>query len=75
MAFPSTISHDSRGYLSDPAPGMTYRMWLIGKILAGLSPNLTSTTDFRFFTMRAIQQADDAIAKLDAEKEVPDAAD
>jgi hypothetical protein len=58
-----------------PIPGMTYRMWLIGKVLEGMNANPECSGEASEYSKCAILQADDAIAKLDAERKVPDAAE
>jgi hypothetical protein len=67
----------SRGCSIYPVPGMTYRMWLFGKILAGLAANPKATEELG--RAEIVDWADKqtilAIAKLDAEKAVPDAAE
>jgi hypothetical protein len=49
--------------------GMTYRMWLIGKILSGMNANPACNADYLRFPELAAGQADIMIARLDAEKE------
>jgi hypothetical protein len=59
----------SRGCSIYPVPGMTYRMWLFGKILASLAANSKATDELGREEMIewTDQMTDMAISRIDAQ--------